>query len=205
MIKTENYKSMTQQRKQIGLLFGSFNPIHTGHLIIAETLAYSDGIDGVWIVVSPHNPLKDKKTLLNQHDRLHLANLATENNPRVKTTNIEFFLPQPSYTINTLTYLQEKYPDYTFSIILGEDNMEHFHKWHNFESILKYYSLIVYPRFNHTPKTFLDLPNVKRLSVPIIEISSTHIRQLLKNRKSIRYLVPDQVYECIMASNWWRK
>ncbi len=196
---------MTQYRKHIALLFGSFNPVHLGHLIIAETIANTEGVDGVWLIVSPHNPLKDKRSLLNQHDRLHLVKVATENNPRVKTSNIEFFLPQPSYTINTLTYLQEKYPDYDFSIILGEDNMVHFHKWHNYETILKYYRLLVYPRINSEPKTFLDLPNVLRLKVPMIEISSTYIRELLKNRKSIRYLVPDGVYDCIMESNWWRK
>lgn len=196
---------MTAYRKHIGLLFGSFNPIHIGHLIIAETIANTNGISEVWLIVSPQNPLKDKKSLLNQYDRLHLVTLATENNPLLKASNIEFSLPKPSYTINTLTYLQEKYPDYEFSLIVGEDNMEHFHKWHNYEAILKYYNLLVYPRPNYQPLQYLNLPNVKRLQVPVIEISSTYIRQLLKTGKSIRYLVPDKVYDYIMSTNWWRK
>jgi len=196
---------MAAYRKHIGLLFGSFNPVHIGHLIIAETIANSNGISEVWLIVSPQNPLKDKKSLLNQYDRLHLVTLATENNPLLKASNIEFSLPKPSYTINTLTYLQEKYPDYEFSLIVGEDNMEHFHKWHNYEAILKYFNLLVYPRPNYPAIKYLDLPNVQRLKVPVLEISSTHIRQLLKEGKSIRYLVPDKVYDYIMSTNWWRK
>ncbi|OWY20091.1 nicotinate-nucleotide adenylyltransferase [Sphingobacteriales bacterium UPWRP_1] len=196
---------MAAYRKHIGLLFGSFNPIHIGHLIIAETIANSNGISEVWLIVSPQNPLKDKKSLLNQYDRLHLVTLATENNPLLKASNIEFALPKPSYTINTLTYLQEKYPEHQFSLIVGEDNMEHFHKWHNYEAILKYYTLLVYPRPNYPPTQYLSLPNVQRLQVPVIEISSTYIRQLLKAGKSIRYLVPDKVYDYIMSTNWWRK
>lgn len=196
---------MAAYRKHIGLLFGSFNPVHIGHLIIAETIANSNGISEVWLIVSPQNPLKDKKSLLNQYDRLHLVTLATENNPLLKASNIEFSLPKPSYTINTLTYLQEKYPDYEFSLIVGEDNMEHFHKWHNYEAILKYFNLLVYPRPNYPAIKYLDLTNVQRLKVPVLEISSTHIRQLLKEGKSIRYLVPDKVYDYIMSTNWWRK
>ncbi|OWY24967.1 nicotinate-nucleotide adenylyltransferase [Sphingobacteriales bacterium UPWRP_1] len=196
---------MAAYRKHIGLLFGSFNPVHIGHLIIAETIANSNEISEVWLIVSPQNPLKDKKSLLNQYDRLHLVTLATENNPLLKASNIEFSLPKPSYTINTLTYLQEKYPDYEFSLIVGEDNMEHFHKWHNYEAILKYFNLLVYPRPNYPAIKYLDLTNVQRLKVPVLEISSTHIRQLLKEGKSIRYLVPDKVYDYIMSTNWWRK
>ncbi|HRI27618.1 MAG TPA: nicotinate (nicotinamide) nucleotide adenylyltransferase [Chitinophagales bacterium] len=195
---------MSVNRKQIGLLFGSFNPIHLGHLIIAETVANYAHIDQVWLVVSPQNPLKEKKTLLNQYDRLHLVQLAIENNPRLVASDIEFMLPKPSYTINTLTYLQEKYPNYAFWVIIGEDNMEHFHKWKNYEAILKYYNLLVFPRVNHEPVLYTELPNVQRLKVPMIEISSTYIRELLRQKKSIRYLVPEKVHDAIMDSGWWR-
>ena len=132
--------------KKIGLLFGSFNPIHVGHLIIAETVAYMDGVDEVWLVVSPHNPLKDSNSLLNPYDRLHLVRLALEDNPRVRASDIEFNLPVPSYTIDTMTHLQEKYPSHSFSIVMGEDNLGQLQRWKNYTQLLKYHQVIVYPR-----------------------------------------------------------
>ncbi|MGB0840230.1 MAG: nicotinate (nicotinamide) nucleotide adenylyltransferase [Chitinophagales bacterium] len=191
-------------KKHIGLLFGSFNPIHIGHLIIAETVADQEGIDQVWLVVSPQNPFKQKKDLLNQYDRLHLVELAINGNLKLKSSNIEFNLPKPSYTITTLTYLKEKYPTYDFSLIMGEDNLEHFHKWKNHEAILKYHNIIIYPRIESSTNKYADFENVKRLDVPYIGISATLIRKSLKAGKTIRYLVNEAVYDYVMKTNWWR-
>ncbi len=192
--------------KNIGLLFGSFNPIHTGHLIIAETVASLPQLHEVWLVVSPHNPLKEKKSLLNQYDRLHLVRLSIEDNPRLRVSDIEFGLPQPSYTIDTLSHLHEKYTHYEFQLIMGEDNLAHLHKWKNHEQLLKYYRFIVYPRPNcpHTPPEYRQHERITWLQVPLLDISATHIRQLVSNRQSIRYLVHDRVYEYINSTNWWQ-
>ena len=188
-------------KKNIGLFFGSFNPIHTGHLIIAETIVNTDEIDQVWLVISPQNPFKKKQTLLNQYDRLHLVNLALEGNDRIKASTIEFSLPIPSYTIDTLTYLKEKYPDTNFYLIMGEDNLKNFHKWKNYEKILEQYQLIVYPRPGYENELYKDHPKVQRLYVPKIEISATYIRELQKNRKSIRYMVHEKVFDYINKMN----
>lgn len=197
---------MTSNNKRIGLLFGSFNPIHIGHLIIAETVLGLPDLHEVWLVVSPHNPFKEKKTLLNQYDRLHLARLSVENNAKLRVSDIEFKLSQPSYTIDTLAHLHEKYPNYDFMLIMGEDNLAHFHKWKNYEQILKYYQLIVYPRPNclNTPPEYKQHERITWLQVPLIDISATHIRSLVQKKQSIRYLVRDSVYEYIKTSNWWQ-
>lgn len=197
---------MALATKHIGLLFGSFNPIHIGHLIIAETVASMPDVQEVWLVVSPHNPLKDKKALLNQYDRLHLVRLCIEDNPRLRVSDIEFGLPQPSYTIDTLAYLHEKYPHYEFRPIMGEDNLAHLHKWKNYEQLLKYYRLIVYPRPNctNTPAEYRQHNRIDWLTVPLIDISATHIRDLVRQRRSIRYLVHDRVHDYINTTNWWR-
>ncbi|MGB0929445.1 MAG: nicotinate (nicotinamide) nucleotide adenylyltransferase [Chitinophagales bacterium] len=187
--------------KNIGLFFGSFNPIHIGHLIIAETVVDLEKIDQVWFVISPQNPFKKKQSLLNQYDRLHLVNLAVEENHRIKPSTIEFNLPIPSYTIDTLTYLREKYPDTHFYLIMGEDNLKHFHKWKNYEKILEQYQLIVYPRPGYENDLYREHPKVQRLPVPKIEISATHIRTLQKNGKSIRYMVSEKVLEYIDKMN----
>lgn len=185
--------------KKIGLLFGSFNPVHNGHLVIAQTLINQQMADEVWLVVSPQNPFKDIKNLLNQYDRLYLVQLALEDNPKVKASTIEFNLPKPSYTIDTLTYLQEKYPDYQFAVIMGEDNLEHLHKWKNYQKILQYYQIIVYPRFGYQiPDTYKNHPKVSLLQVPRFEISATDIRKIIQNGGSVRYLVPDSVYYCLV-------
>ncbi|MGB1205956.1 MAG: nicotinate (nicotinamide) nucleotide adenylyltransferase [Chitinophagales bacterium] len=195
---------MPTTKKHIGLMFGSFNPVHTGHLIIAETVAQLSHIDQVWLVLSPQNPFKTQKSLLNQYDRLHLANLAVENNPLLSVSSIEFDLPKPSYTIDTLAYLYEKYPTHEFSLIMGEDNLVNFHKWKNYEQILKYYHLLVYPRPNYRAKGYDNHEKITRLEVPLLEISATYIRNLLKKNKSIRYLVPDKVNDYIVEYNLWR-
>ncbi len=187
--------------KRIGLFFGSFNPIHVGHLIIANAMAQSGKVDVVWFVVSPQNPFKEQKSLLNQYDRLHLARVATENNPLLSVSDIEFALPKPSYTIDTLTYLQEKYPDHSFCILMGSDNLKHFHKWKNYEQILKYYELVVYPRPGEEVDTYEEHPHVHQMKVPLLDISATYIRKLLKADKDIRYLVPDKVYSEIERMN----
>jgi len=191
--------------KKIGLFFGSFNPVHVGHLIIAETVASSNLVDQVWMVVSPQNPFKQQKNLLNQYDRLHLLQLATANNPAVSASNIEFFLPKPSYTIDTLAYLHEKYPNHQFSVIMGEDNLQHFHKWKNYEAILKYYQIIVYPRPNYSTNRYHSHNNVHYLTVPLLEISATYIRKRLQQGQSIRYLVPNSVYEQLREGTWFNQ
>lgn len=192
-------------QKNIGLFFGSFNPIHIGHLIIAETVSNLPHIKEVWFVISPQNPFKEKKSLLNQYDRLHLVKLAIEDNPKLKASTIEFNLPQPSYTIDTLTYLQEKYPKSDFSLIMGEDNLKHFHKWKNYEQILKYYNLIVYPRPHYQTDKYNEHPKVTRLQVPLLEISASYIRERIKSQTSIRYLVHDKVGSYIQEMNLWNK
>lgn len=191
--------------KQTVLFFGSFNPIHIGHLIIAETAADMENIAEVWFVVSPHNPFKPQNSLLNQYDRLHLAELAIVDNPRLKASNIEFNLPKPSYTIDTLTYLQERYPNRNFILLMGEDNLQHLHKWKNYEQILKHYAILVYPRFNYSTDAFKDHEKITRLSVPLLDISATDIRQRIAAGKSVRYMLPEPVYQYVMKTSWWRQ
>ena len=180
----------------IGLFFGSFNPIHVGHLIIAEAALNHTDIDRLWLMVSPQNPFKQKANLLSEYNRLRMAELGIGDNIRMQASNIEFHLPKPSYTIDTLTYLREKYPNYTFSLIMGQDNLQHFHKWKNYEAILNHYHLHVYPRGHNSPPTqFDDHPNVSMFNAPLLDISATYIRETIRSDKSIRYLVPDAVLE----------
>ncbi|GIV27732.1 MAG: putative nicotinate-nucleotide adenylyltransferase [Bacteroidia bacterium] len=173
--------------KKIGLFFGSFNPIHIGHLAIANYFAEFTDLNEIWFVVSPHNPLKEKKSLLAQHHRFYMVNLAIEDYPKFRSSDIEFHLPQPSYTIHTLAHLKEKYPHYHFALLLGQDNLSTFHKWKNFEVILEKYKLYIYPRPNSTPSDFDNHPNVVFTDAPQIEISSTFIRNAIKEKKDIRF------------------
>lgn len=189
---------------KVGLYFGSFNPVHVGHLIIANHIAYHSNLDKVWMVVSPRNPFKDSEQLLNEYDRLHLVGLAVENEPRLQVSNIEFSLPRPSYTIDTLTYLQEKYPDTEFSIIMGSDGFQNIEKWKNAETILNSYPILVYirPGFEKLPQL---KGNISVVEAPMLSISSTHVRQCILSGKSIRYLVPDLVLEEIERSGYYLK
>ena len=188
----------------IGLYFGSFNPIHIGHLIIANHVLNETAISKVWFIVSPQNPFKESKTLLNEFDRLHLVRLATQDDNRIKTSDIEFSLPKPSYTANTLAFLSEKNPEHKFSLIMGSDSYQNLDKWKNFEAIVKNYSIYVYEREGHEIKnTFANPPVV--LNAPIIQISASQIRENIKSGKSIRYLVPEIVREEIETRKFYKQ
>jgi nicotinate-nucleotide adenylyltransferase len=187
---------------KIGLFFGSFNPIHHGHLIIANHIAMTSDLDEVWFVLSPQNPFKKSGTLLNENHRYHLLQLAIEGEQKLKVCNIEFKLPKPSYTINTLIYLKEKYPAYQFSIIIGSDGFQNIEKWKNAEVILRNYPIIIYKRPGFEINTSAHAI-VSVVAAPLLEISSTHIRYLIKSGKSIRYLVPDIVKEEIERNMYY--
>jgi nicotinate-nucleotide adenylyltransferase len=178
----------------IGLFFGSFNPIHNGHLIIANHIKQYEGLDAVWFIVSPQNPFKIENTLLNVNHRINLIQSSIEGEVGLSVSNIELKLPKPSYTINTLIYLTEKYPKHHFKIIIGSDGFQNIDKWRNAQQIISNYSFLVYvrPGFENVDHQFADFKNV---DAPLLNISSTLIRNLIKNRKSIRYLVPDVVKE----------
>lgn len=192
---------------KIGLYFGSFNPIHIGHLIIANHLVEFSNLDQVWMVVTPHNPHKKKATLLDDYQRLHLVHLATENYPKIKPSDVEFKLAQPNYTINTLVHLQEKFPKHEFSLIMGEDNLKSFHKWKNYEIILQNHDLYVYPRISNsqeeTIETLTNHPKIHTIEAPIVEISSTFIRESIKNKKNIIPMLPSKVAEYIDKSGFY--
>lgn len=189
---------------KIGLFFGSFNPIHVGHTIIANFMAEHTDLDQVWLVVSPHNPLKEKSTLAKDYDRLHLVNLAIDDNDRLRASDIEFKLPKPSYTIDTLTYLSEKYPHHQFTLIMGGDNLATLHKWKNYEKILELYSIYVYQRPSYELGQFTDHASVKLFDAPQMHISASFIRKCIKNNKSVRYMVPDAVYDYLEKTNMYR-
>jgi nicotinate-nucleotide adenylyltransferase len=186
----------------IGLYFGSFNPIHHGHLIIANHIINETGIKEVWFIVSPQNPFKETSSLLNEQHRLQLVKLAIEDAPGLRASNIEFSLPKPSYTIDTLVYLEEKYPQHQFYIIMGSDGFQNIDKWKNANQLLKNYPIIIYerPGFNVIKK---DGTNITLLKAPLLDISSTHVRKLIKEKKSIRYLVPDNVAQEIESQQYY--
>jgi nicotinate-nucleotide adenylyltransferase len=188
----------------IGLYFGSFNPVHVGHLIIANHILNETAIERIWFVVSPHNPFKSESGLLNEFHRLQLVRLATEDDNRIRVSDIEFTLPKPSYTINTLTYLGEKNPEHQFSIIMGSDSYQNLHKWKNAEVIIKNHPVYVYrrPGFAISDQSNNNLHIVE---APLLEISATQIRKYLKEGKSVRYLVPDKVLEEIEKGGYYKK
>lgn len=189
---------------KIGLFFGSFNPIHIGHLIIANHVASHTDLDRVWLVVSPHNPLKPKKTLANDYDRLHLVRLGIGDNPLLEASSIEFGLPKPSYTVDTLAYLGERYPNKSFSLIMGADNLADIHRWKNFEFLLTNFDIYVYNRPGYDPGDRLALPRVHVVEAPMLDISATFIRESIRAGKSVRYLVPDPVLNYLEGSDLYR-
>jgi len=192
--------------KQIGLFFGSFNPVHVGHLIIAEFMATRTELDQVWFVVSPHNPLKERNTLAKDQVRLQMVRLAIEENPKLKASNIEFSLPKPSYTIDTMVYLHEKYPQHKFSLIMGGDNFVSIDKWKNFELLLKRYPIHIYNRKNwKVEKEVFKKADIRYYDLPLLDISSTFIRQSLREGKSVRYMVPENVWQFLEGSNLYKQ
>ena len=189
---------------KIGLFFGSFNPIHHGHLMVASFIANHTDLQQIWLVVSPQNPHKSQSSLLNEYDRLHLAQLAIEDDTQIKVSDIEFKLPKPSYTIDTLTYLQEKYPQHQFYVIMGSDSFQNLPKWKNFEALVKNYQFIVYkrPGFDISEKYGAD---VTYLEAPMLELSATLIRNNCKDGITIRYLVPEDVRLEIERNNYFKE
>ncbi|MCX8490067.1 MAG: nicotinate (nicotinamide) nucleotide adenylyltransferase [Cyclobacteriaceae bacterium] len=189
--------------QKIGLFFGSFNPIHMGHLIIANVMAHNTDLDKVWLVVSPQNPFKPSKGLLHEFDRYDLVKAAIADNYKLEASDVEFHLPKPSYTIHTLAHLGEKYPTKEFKVIIGEDNLENFTKWKNHAQILAQFGLYVYPRPHVTNSELKRHPHVTMVEAPMIDISATYIRNCIKNNKSIRYLVPEAVENMIRMKNFY--
>ena len=193
--------------KKVGLYFGTFNPIHIGHLIIANHMVEFSALDEVWFVVTPQSPFKVKKTLLANHHRYQMVYEATKDLPKLKPSNIEFDLPKPNYTINTLVHLEEKYTDnYQFCLIMGEDNLKSFHKWKNYELILENYELFVYPRISkgEIEHKFKKHPKIHRVAAPIMEISSTFIRNNHTKGKNISPMLPEPVWKYMDEMNFYR-
>ena len=188
---------------KIGLYFGSFNPIHIGHLIIANFVANNTSVDQVWFIISPQNPFKVSSSLLNEYHRLHLVQTAIENNIKLRASDVEFKLPRPSYTIDTLTYLTEKYPQHEFLILIGSDSFKNLQKWKNADILLNRYKFIIYKR----PGFEIPQPakaNIEILSAPLLDISATMIREFIKAKKSIQYLVPENVRQEIELNNYYK-
>lgn len=190
----------------IGLYFGTYNPIHIGHLIIANHIVEHSDLDEIWMVVTPHNPFKKKNTLLENHQRLELVYRATEDFDNIKPSDIEFKLPQPNYTVNTLAYISEKYPTKEFSLIMGEDNLNSFHKWKNYETILENHHIYVYPRISEgkVAHQFHNHSKITRVAAPIMEISSSDVRKHIKNDKNVKPLLPKKVWEYLDEMNFYK-
>jgi nicotinate-nucleotide adenylyltransferase len=188
---------------KVGLFFGSFNPIHVGHLIIANTMAHHADLDEVWFIVSPQNPFKKNKGLLHEFDRLDMVEKAIADNFKLKAKDVEFNMPKPSYTIDTLTVLSENYKGHEFVLLMGEDNLVSFENWKNYDKILEYYQLYVYARPNTPEHNFKDHPKVKFVEAPLLDISATYIRACLKNKRSIKYLVSEDVEKYILWKGFY--
>lgn len=192
---------------KVGLYFGTFNPIHVGHVIIANHFAEYSDLDEVWMVITPQNPHKQKRSLLANHHRYQLVYLALENYTKIKPSNIEFDLPQPNYTVKTLAYITEKYPQHDFSLIMGEDNLKSFHKWKNYETILDNHDIYCYPRFSEgeIKTNFETHARIHQVDAPKIEISSTKIREGIKNQKNVVPMLPKEVWKYIDEMNFYKK
>lgn len=193
-------------KSKVGLYFGTFNPIHIGHLAIANYLVEHSDLDEIWMVVTPHNPHKKKKTLLDDYQRLHMVHLSTEDYLKIKASNIEFGLPQPNYTVHTLAHLVEKYPDRIFTLIMGEDNLKSLHKWKNYDVILEDFEIIVYPRISSgaIPDQFVNHLKITKIDAPIMEISSTMIRNAIKAGKDLRYFMHHKVQQYVEEMNFYK-
>jgi nicotinate-nucleotide adenylyltransferase len=191
--------------KKTGLLFGSFNPIHIGHLMIAGYMYEFSDLDELWFVVSPLNPLKEQKSLLADHHRLEMVNRAIEDDNRFRSCNIEFKLPKPSYTINTLTYLQDKYPEREFVIISGTDIFPTFHKWKNWQQLLEFYTFYVYPRPGSQDHELTKHPSVKVFNAPMVEISASFIREAIREEKNMSYYLPEKTFRYIQEMHFYEK
>ena len=189
--------------KKTGLFFGSFNPVHIGHMILANYMVEFTEVSDVWFIISPHNPLKKKKSLLADHHRYYMVQLSVENDQRFGASNIEFSLPQPSYTVDTMAYLTEKYPGHDFYLIAGADNFESFHKWKNYEILLERYKFLVYPRHGFYPGKYLEYKGVEMVDAPQIEISSSFVRQAISNGKDVNYFLPPGIYEYIKEMHFY--
>lgn len=190
---------------KIGLYFGSFNPIHIGHLILANHIQQFTSLRQVWFVVTPRSPFKVNETLANDYQRLEMVNLAIENYPNLCSSNVEFDLPQPNYTIHTLAHLRERFPQHTFSIIMGEDNLTHLHKWKNADFMVKEYDIYVYPRkHKDVKKPQVDMHRIHHVDAPLIEISSTFIRKSIAQGKNMRPLLPTEVFQYMDGSNLYK-
>ncbi len=194
-----------KSNKKTGLFFGSFNPIHHGHLILASYMLEFTDLDEVWFVVSPQNPLKPKETLLADYHRMALVRIAIEDHPKFRASSIEFKMPKPSYTIDTLTWLSEKYPEREFILICGTDIFPTFHKWKNYEVILEHYRLYVYPRPGYEPGKYTGHPHIRLFKAPLLEISSSFIRKGIKAGKNMAFWMPDKVYEYILEMHFYEK
>ncbi len=191
--------------KKVGLFFGSFNPIHIGHLILANYILENSDMEELWFVVSPQNPFKDKKSLLNDHNRLDMVQLALKNYPKMR---VEFSLPKPSYTIDTLTYLHEKYPEVSFALIMGEDNLKSLKKWKNAETLINNHQIIIYPRVLNSDEAKsenFEHENISKIDAPIIELSATTIREMLKEGKNVRPMLPPEVFEYLDGSSFYKQ
>jgi len=199
---------MIEKKEKIGLYFGSFNPIHIGHLILASYIVQNSDLRKIWFVVSPLNPLKKQSSLADNNTRYHLVQLAVEDNPLFEVSNVEFTLPLPSYTINTLRFLSNKYPTKEFAILMGEDNLNTIDKWKDYQQILQNYSIYVYPRkdeLKQKTKVNFSNYNITVVDAPLINISASYIRSLIREGKSIQYFVTDKVYKEIAKSNLYRQ
>ena len=190
---------------KIGLFFGTFNPVHNGHMVIANYLAEFTDLQQVWMVISPHNPLKEMGTLLQDYHRFALVELAIDGYRKIKASKAEFKLPKPSYTVHTLTYLTEKFPQHEFALIMGSDNLESLHKWKNYEVILENHELYIYPRPGSDGGKFKNHPRVKKIVAPLMEISASFIRQSIKEKKDVRFMMPQSVFEFIEEMNFYKK
>ncbi len=197
-------KMTAAKQQKIGLFFGSFNPIHVGHLIIANHMVEYGDLDMVWFIISPHNPFKEKVSLLDDNHRFYMVQLAVEDNPKLRASNIEFTLPQPSFTIDTLTVIVEKFPGKEFALIMGADNLISFNKWKNYEQIIENHKVYVYNRPDCNIDEWKGKPNVKIFDAPLMQISSSFIRNSIMDGKSVEYLLVPKVYEYLNEMHFYQ-